>query len=172
MPLRSIRLSSFSDGPPGFFSPISHFCTVDVLVFRSAANTGWLTWRFSRSALILRALSTGTSSLHSASNSPIRRLSMKPKRCRSLAVSCIWSRMRLLRFVAMVDLQQRTILDGGLDLCVFQREQVLGDTLQSAQLAVVDIVALVLFESVQKEPAILEVRADQSTGAAAFATSG
>ena len=38
-PLRSIRLSSLSDGPLGFFSPISHFCTVDTLVLRIAAKT-------------------------------------------------------------------------------------------------------------------------------------
>ena len=38
-PLRSIRLRSFSDGPLGFLSPISHFCTVDTLVFSTAAST-------------------------------------------------------------------------------------------------------------------------------------
>lgn len=34
---------SFNDGPLGFFSPISHFCTVDELVLSTAANTAWLT---------------------------------------------------------------------------------------------------------------------------------
>ena len=38
-PLRSITLSNFSDGPLGRFSPISHFWTVDTLVFSTAANT-------------------------------------------------------------------------------------------------------------------------------------
>jgi hypothetical protein len=36
IPFRSIRLSSFSDGPLSRFSPISHFCTVDTLVLSSA----------------------------------------------------------------------------------------------------------------------------------------
>src|SRR5450759_2008162 len=39
MPLRSMTFSNFSDGPLGRFSPISHFCTVDTLVLRTAANT-------------------------------------------------------------------------------------------------------------------------------------
>ncbi len=39
MPLRSIRLSSFRDGPLGFLSPISRFCTVDKLVLSTIANT-------------------------------------------------------------------------------------------------------------------------------------
>lgn len=38
-PLRSMILSSFSAGPLGFLSPISHLCTVDTLVLRQAANT-------------------------------------------------------------------------------------------------------------------------------------
>ena len=38
-PLRSMTFSNFSDGPLGRFSPISHFCTVDTLVLRTAANT-------------------------------------------------------------------------------------------------------------------------------------
>jgi hypothetical protein len=38
-PLRSITFSSFSEGPLGRFSPISHFCTVDTLVLSTAANT-------------------------------------------------------------------------------------------------------------------------------------
>ena len=33
-PLRSTMLSSFLDGPLGFFLPCSHFCTVDGLVLR------------------------------------------------------------------------------------------------------------------------------------------
>lgn len=40
-PLRSIRFSSFSEGPPGFFSPISHFCTAEMLVMSAAAKTEW-----------------------------------------------------------------------------------------------------------------------------------
>ena len=38
-PFTAITLSSFSDGPLGRFAPISHFCTVEVLVFKTAANT-------------------------------------------------------------------------------------------------------------------------------------
>jgi hypothetical protein len=38
-PLRSMRLRSFRDVPPGFLSPASHFCTVDKLVLSTAANT-------------------------------------------------------------------------------------------------------------------------------------
>ncbi len=41
-PLRSSRLSSFSEGPLGCFSPISHCRTVDRLVFKTEANTAWL----------------------------------------------------------------------------------------------------------------------------------
>jgi hypothetical protein len=37
-----MRLSSFSEGPLGIFSPISHFWTVETLVFNTAANTAWL----------------------------------------------------------------------------------------------------------------------------------
>ena len=38
-PLRSMRLSNFSDGPLGLLSPTSHFCTVERLVFSTAAKT-------------------------------------------------------------------------------------------------------------------------------------
>jgi len=38
-PLRLIRLRSFRDGPLGFLSPTSHFCTVDKLVLSTAAST-------------------------------------------------------------------------------------------------------------------------------------
>jgi hypothetical protein len=38
-PFLSMRFKSLSDGPLGFFSPISHFWTVETLVFRNAANT-------------------------------------------------------------------------------------------------------------------------------------
>ena len=44
-PLRSSKLSSFSDGPLGCFSPPSHFRTVDRLVFNTAASTAWLSCR-------------------------------------------------------------------------------------------------------------------------------
>lgn len=33
-PFCSTRFNSFNDGPSGLFWPCSHFCTVDVLVFR------------------------------------------------------------------------------------------------------------------------------------------
>jgi hypothetical protein len=33
-PFRSTRFNSFNEGPLGFFSPRSHFCTVEGLVFR------------------------------------------------------------------------------------------------------------------------------------------
>jgi len=39
MPLRCTRFSSLSDGPLGRLLPTSHFCTVDTLVFKMAANT-------------------------------------------------------------------------------------------------------------------------------------
>lgn len=38
-PLRSSRLSNFSDGPLGCFSPISHLRTVDGLVLSTEAST-------------------------------------------------------------------------------------------------------------------------------------
>lgn len=38
-PLRWISVSSFNEGPLGFFSPISHFCTVERLALRTAAKT-------------------------------------------------------------------------------------------------------------------------------------
>ena len=38
-PFCRTRFNSFNDGPFGFFLPCSHFCTVDGLVFRYAANT-------------------------------------------------------------------------------------------------------------------------------------
>ena len=38
-PFLSMRFKSLRDGPLGFFSPISHFCTVETLVLRNAAKT-------------------------------------------------------------------------------------------------------------------------------------
>lgn len=38
-PLSATRFSNFKEGPLGFFCPCSHFCTVDGLVLRYAANT-------------------------------------------------------------------------------------------------------------------------------------
>ena len=55
MPLRSIRVMSFSEGPPGFLSPISHFCTVGAPLLGIAAKTGWLTGTFWRSGPMARA---------------------------------------------------------------------------------------------------------------------
>lgn len=45
-------LSSFKDGPLGCLSPPSHFCTVDRLVFSTAASTAWLIRARSRRDLI------------------------------------------------------------------------------------------------------------------------
>jgi hypothetical protein len=53
-PFRSMRSSSLSDAPLGFFSPISHFCTVDALILRIAAKTAWLTCACLRIDFILR----------------------------------------------------------------------------------------------------------------------
>jgi hypothetical protein len=47
--------AAVAEGPPGFFLPISHFCTVETLVLSTAAKTAWLSFEFSRISLILRA---------------------------------------------------------------------------------------------------------------------
>jgi len=33
-PFSATKFSNFNDGPLGFFAPCSHFCTVDLLVFK------------------------------------------------------------------------------------------------------------------------------------------
>src|SRR5215470_14210272 len=53
-PLRSRRLRSFNDGPLGRFCPISHWRTVDKLVFRIDARTAWLSlWRARKARIFL-----------------------------------------------------------------------------------------------------------------------
>ncbi len=44
-----MRLSSFSEGPLGLFTPTSHFWIVEALVFNTAASKTWLTCTISRS---------------------------------------------------------------------------------------------------------------------------
>ena len=55
-PRFSTRRSNFRAVPVGFFWPISHFCTVERLVFSRRANTAWLTRDASRICLICSGL--------------------------------------------------------------------------------------------------------------------
>src|SRR5690606_41679821 len=86
-PLRSRTSGRFDEGPLGFLSPTSHSRTVETLVLSTAARTDLLRRRRSRSSRILAASYSGTGDRHSASYACILRLSTKPRRCRSLAVS-------------------------------------------------------------------------------------
>src|SRR5690606_37914029 len=99
----------------GFLSPTSHFCTVDTLVLSTEAKTAWLRWACSRGDLICCGCMSGTPRWRRASNSPMRRLLMSPAPCSPCAVSCISSRMRLLRLVvAIAHLHNLAHRQGGL----------------------------------------------------------
>src|SRR5206468_6353501 len=77
-PLRSSKLSSFSEGPLGCFSPISHCRTVDTLVLIMDARTAWLILYLSRRARIDALEYSGTGTRHRESYSFIRRFVINP----------------------------------------------------------------------------------------------
>ncbi len=172
-PFFSIRLRSFRDGPPGFFSPISHFCTVDTLVLSTAANTAWLTCSRSRRERISPGVISGTERFRRASNSSMRRLSINPIRCKPRAVSCISSRIRLSRFLVVItDLLKFSGQKGFFQLPVVKFQEVLCDFLKESQSGRVDIGPFIFAEPVQKEPAVFPFGRNDHPRAAAFAPPG
>src|SRR5690606_24737638 len=148
-PLRSIRSSSFDEGPLGFLSPISHFRTVETLVLRTAARTDWLRCRLSRSSRILCASYSGTGDRHSTSYACILRLSMKPRRCRSEAVSCTAPRIRLFgfRLVTKASLLQGAVRNSFVQLPGRPGQQIGSELAQRIEFFVAHVRALVLAES-------------------------
>ncbi len=53
------RAANSREGPLGFFWPRSHFCTVEGLVLRYAANTAWLALFWVRRRLICAIQESG-----------------------------------------------------------------------------------------------------------------
>src|ERR1700677_156199 len=68
-PFFCTRCSSLSAVPVGRFWPISHFCTVETLVFKRAAKTAWLTFEVCRMRLIWAGRSGGAGARLRWSNS-------------------------------------------------------------------------------------------------------
>jgi len=54
-PLSAMTLSSLRAGPPGRVLPCSHLRTVEAVVCRWSANTGWLNFKASRRRLMSAA---------------------------------------------------------------------------------------------------------------------
>src|SRR3984885_9617254 len=92
-PFFCTRCSSLSAVPVGRFWPISHFCTVETLVFRRAAKTAWLTFDVSRMRLIWARRSGGVGARLRWSNSRIVTWSIAPAACSPFAVACTASRI-------------------------------------------------------------------------------
>src|SRR3972149_6097218 len=95
-----------------------------------------------------------TGARHSTSYLRILCLSMNPRRCRSLAVSCTAARIRLLalRLVVMANLLQCSVRNGRVQLRRGSRQQVGGEVLQRFELLVADVRALVLLEPENEKP--------------------
>jgi hypothetical protein len=154
-PFLSTRLKSFREGPLGRFSPISHFCTVERLVFSTDANTAWLTCSFSRNNLILSGVISEMLGVVNASNSFIRRLSISPILCNPDAVSFISLAILFVIFFDLMDhLHKFTLGKGQIHLLVIKIEKIYGHFLKDFQFLVTDIVSLVFLESVEKDPAV------------------
>jgi hypothetical protein len=79
IPLVVANVSSFNEGPLGFFSPLSHWLTSDFVTLSTNANIAWLIWALSRICLIdsgFRSSATGVR--HEISNRRIVALSIAP----------------------------------------------------------------------------------------------
>ena len=82
--------------PLGRLVPASHFWTVDSLVLRKRAKTGWLTWAASRIRLISFGAICSGSYRHDASKLRIVALSIVPARCKPSAAVWMASNASLL----------------------------------------------------------------------------